>query len=194
MDLVKKGDLLTLLGWQRLFPPAVMSQQPEVRLAIAWGMALAVRGDEALDLVQEIERDIGTSSSPYKEATRCECDVIRSVAIAIKDDSEMSLSIAQRCLNRTADPWTANVASNVVRFGRLKSGDLKNFYATPWIPYSIDEDRRNVFATVYYRCLHGLAEAQQLHIAAADRSFRELYALPNSMSVRIRLRRHCRQA
>ena len=114
MDLVKKGDLLTLLGWQRLFPPAVMSEQPEVRLAIAWGMALAVRGDEALDLVQEIERDIGTSSSPYKEATRCECDVIRSVAIAIKDDSEMSLSIAQSCLNRTADPWTANVASNVV--------------------------------------------------------------------------------
>ena len=76
-----------------------MSEQPEVRLAIAWGMALAVRGDEALDLVQEIERDIGTSSSPYKEATRSECEVIRSVAIAIKDDSEMSLSIAQGCLN-----------------------------------------------------------------------------------------------
>ena len=188
MDLVKKGDLLTLLGWQRLFPPAVMSEQPEVRLAIAWGMALAVRCDEALDLVQEIERDIGTNSSPHKEATRCECDVIRSVAIAIKDDSKTSLSIAQSCLDRTADPWTANVASNVVRFGRLKAGDLKNFYATPWIPYSVDEDKRNVFATVYYRCLQGLAEAQQLHIAAADRSFREALRLaeqhvsPNSVA------------
>jgi len=168
MSLVKQGDLFTLLGWQRLFPDALMRSQPELRLAIAWGMALAMRFDEALELVDEIERDIGANQSRDSEALRCECKAIRSVAIALRDDSEAALSIAQDCLSRSADPWTANVASNVVRFGYLKNGDLKKFYAAPWIPYSLDEDRRNVFASVYYRCIQGMTEAQQLRIASAE--------------------------
>ena len=55
--------------------------------------------------------------------------------------------------------------------GYLKAGDLAKFYATPWIPYSLDEDRRNVFASVYRRCLQGLAEIQQLRLTAAERYF-----------------------
>jgi LuxR family transcriptional regulator, maltose regulon positive regulatory protein len=188
MGLVKRGDLFTLLAWQRLFPPAVLRGQPEVRLAIAWGMALAVRCDEALDIVGEIERDIGANPTPDGEASRCECGVIRSVAMALKDNSETALCVAQDCLGRSADSWTANVASNVVRFGHLKAGDLKRFHTTPWIPYSVDEDRRNVFAAVYYRCLQGVAEAQQLRIASADRYFLEALHLaeqhvgPNSVA------------
>ena len=76
-------------------------------------------------------------------------------------------------MNRSSDPWTANVASNVVRFGHMKAGHLKQFYATPWIPYSDEEDRRNVFASVYRLCLNGLAEERQLRLAAADGHYRE---------------------
>ena len=188
MPLVKRGDLFTLLGWQRLFPTALMRSQPEVRLAIAWGMALAIRCDEVLELLGEIEPDIGADQSPDGEALRCECEAIRSVAIALKDNSEPALSIAEGCLSRTADPWTANVASNVVRFGHLKRGDLKKFYATPWIPYSLDDNRRNVFASVYHRCLQGVAEAQQLRIASAERYYLDALQLaeqhvgPNSVA------------
>jgi LuxR family maltose regulon positive regulatory protein len=188
MPLVKRGDLFTLLGWQRLFPSGLMRSQPEIRLAIAWGMALAIRYDEALNLIDEIERDMGANHSPEGEASRCECETVRAVAIALKDDSEAALSIAKGCLGQSTDPWTANVASNVARLGYLKQGDLKNFYATPWIPYSLDEDTRNVFASVYYRCLQGLAEAQQLRIAAADRYYRDALRLaeqhvgPNSVA------------
>jgi LuxR family transcriptional regulator, maltose regulon positive regulatory protein len=70
----------------------------------------------------------------------------------------------------------------------LKQGDLKKFYATPWIPYSLDDDRRNVFASVYYRCIQGMAEAQQLRIAAADRYYLDALRLaeqhvgPNSVA------------
>jgi LuxR family maltose regulon positive regulatory protein len=169
MPLVKQGDLFTLLGWQRLFPAVLMRSQPEVKLAIAWGMALAMRSDESIQLAAEIERDNSGNHSPDGEVIRCECEAIRSVALALKDDTDAALSIAQDCLGRSADPWTANVASNVVRLGQLKRGDLKKFYATPWIPYSLDDDRRNVFASVYYRCIQGMAEAQQLRIAAAER-------------------------
>jgi LuxR family transcriptional regulator, maltose regulon positive regulatory protein len=188
MPLVKRGDLFTLLGWQHVFPAALLQSQPEVRLAIAWGLALAIRCDESLKLLSEIERDIAASHSADVEALRCECEGIRSVAIALKDNSEAALSIAQGCLSPPADTWTINVASNVVRFGHLKAGDLKKFYATPWLPYSLDEDMRNVFASVYYRCIQGMAEAQQLRIASAESYYLDALRLaeqhvgPNSVA------------
>jgi LuxR family maltose regulon positive regulatory protein len=172
MALIKKGDLFTLLEWQRQFPDELMRGQPEVRLAIAWGLALALRFDEALQLATEIETDIAATQLPENDLL-CACQAIRSVAIALKDDSERALPLAQDCVNRSSDPWTANVASNVVRFGHLQAGDLKQFYATPWMPYSPEEDRRNVFASVYRRCLQGVAELRQLRLAAAEGHYRE---------------------
>src|SRR6201999_4466979 len=60
MDLVKRGDLLTLLAWQRLFPPDVMRGQAAIKLAIAWGQALAVRPNDSMQTLDEIESDIET--------------------------------------------------------------------------------------------------------------------------------------
>jgi LuxR family maltose regulon positive regulatory protein len=188
MDLVKKGDLFTLLGWQRLFPTGLMRGQPEVGLAIARALALAVRYDESLALLGELERDISADRPHDQETIRCEYDTIRSVALALKDDTEAALSVAQDCLGRSADPWTANLASNVVRLGHLKRGDFREFYATPWVPYSIEEDKRNVLGSVYYRCLQGMAEAQQLRVASADRYYLDALRLaeqhvgPNSVA------------
>jgi LuxR family transcriptional regulator, maltose regulon positive regulatory protein len=172
MALIKKGDLFTLLEWQRQFPDELMRGQCEVRVAIAWGLALALRFDEALKLATDIEGDIAAMRLP-ENYLQHECQAIRSVAIALKDDSERALPLAQDCVNRSSDPWTANVASNVVRFGHMKAGNLKQFHATPWIPYSVEEDRRNVFASVYRHCLKGLAEERQIRFAAADGHYRE---------------------
>jgi LuxR family transcriptional regulator, maltose regulon positive regulatory protein len=173
MALIKRGDLFTLLAWQRQFPDELMRGQPEVRLAIAWGLALALRFDEALKLATDIEDDIAAATRLPDSDLLCECQAIRAVAIALKDDSERALPPAQACVNRSSDPWTANVASNVVRFGHMKAGNLKQFHATPWIPYSVEEDRRNVFASVYRHCLKGLAEQRQIRLAAADGHYRE---------------------
>jgi LuxR family transcriptional regulator, maltose regulon positive regulatory protein len=172
MALIKRGDLFTLLDWQRQFPDELMRGQSEVRLAIAWGLALALRFDEALKLATDIEGDI--ASTPLPDASLlCECRTIRSVAIVLKDDSEGALPLAQACVRDSSDPWTANVASNVLRYCHLKAGNLKQFHATPWIPYSVEEDRRNVFASVYRHCLKGLAEERQIRLAAADGHYRE---------------------
>jgi ATP/maltotriose-dependent transcriptional regulator MalT len=172
MALIKRGDLFTLLAWQRQFPDELMRGQSEVRLAIAWGLALALRFDEALKLATDIEGDIAATSLPDSNLL-CECQAIRAVAIALMDDSERALPLAQDCVKHSSDPWTANVASNVVRFGHMKAGNLKQFHATPWIPYSIEEDRRNVFASVYRRCLQGLAEQRQIRLPSADAQYRE---------------------
>jgi LuxR family maltose regulon positive regulatory protein len=199
MALIKKGDLFTLLEWQRQFPDELLRGRCEVRLAIAWGLALALRFDEALKLATEIESDIAAMQLA-KNDLLCECQTIRSVAIALKDDSERALPLAEDCVNRSSDPWTANVASNVVRFGHMKAGNLKQFHATPWIPYSVEDDRRNVFASVYRHCLRGLAEERQIRLGTADEHYREglrtaeqhvgpnsiAAALPASLTARIR--------
>jgi LuxR family maltose regulon positive regulatory protein len=91
MGLVKRGDLFTLLAWQRLFPPNVMKGQPAVKLAIAWGLALAVRADDALRTLDEIERDIDTAGSVDREPIACECEAIRSVALSLRDEGRVAL-------------------------------------------------------------------------------------------------------
>ncbi|MFL9872124.1 LuxR C-terminal-related transcriptional regulator [Paraburkholderia megapolitana] len=190
MALVTKGDLLTLLGWQRQFPAHLMRGQVKIKLAIAWGMALAMRFDEARAMLDEIEHDAGSHSGDALDNIHWECQAIRSVAIALQDDAPRALAIAQTCLERpSTDSWTTNVVSNVVRFGHWKAGNLQALYATPWIPYSIEEDQRNVFASVYRLCLLGHAEMQQMHFALAERYFTESMQLaerhtgPKSISV-----------
>ncbi|WNC93430.1 LuxR C-terminal-related transcriptional regulator [Paraburkholderia sp. FT54] len=176
MALVKKGDLLTLLGWQRHFPAHLMRGQVEVTLAIAWGMALAIRSSDALAMLDAIERDAHANADP--DSIRWECRVIRSVVVALQDDPQGALAIAQPCLDRpSTDIWSTNVASNVVRFSHWKAGNLEALYATPWIPYSIEEDQRNVFASTYRLCLLGHAEMQQMHFGLAERYFSEAMQL-----------------
>ena len=186
MTLVTKGDLLTLLGWQRQFPAHLMRGQVQVRLAIAWGMALAMRFDDALAMLDALEGDAAGNAT---EHIRWECRAIRAVLAALQDDPQRALPIAQRCLDQPSnDVWTTNVVSNVVRFGHWKAGNLEALYATPWIPYSIEDDQRNVFSSVYRLCLLGHAEMEQLRFALAEQHFiesmhlAERYSGPQSIS------------
>jgi LuxR family maltose regulon positive regulatory protein len=188
MELVKRGDLLPLLSWQRLLPAELTRAEVKVRVAIAWGMALAMRFEEALQLVAEVEQDIGDEDTSKNRLARCECQTIRAVVVAVQDDSASALVLAETVLARQpTDPWIANVASNVARFGYWKAGDLGAFYATPWMPCSDEENRRNVFAAVYRLCLQGLVDLQQLRFADAERLYLEAlraaerHAGPNSV-------------
>jgi LuxR family transcriptional regulator, maltose regulon positive regulatory protein len=183
MGLVKRGDMLTLLGW-----PLALGGQIRSRLAIAWGLTLAMRFDEALRLVGEIEVDLDRPDQVSSDALSSECDVIKSVVIALQDNSEKALAIAEACLAQgLKDPWNANVASNVARFGYWKAGDVRSFYATPWVPFSAEESKWNVFASVYRLCLEGLMEMDQARADRADQYYDEAMGLaeqhvgPNSV-------------
>jgi len=177
MELVKKGDLLTLLGWQRLFPTELMGSQIKVGLAIAWGLALAMRFEEALEFLTKVEREVGNGDTRDADAMNCECQVIRSVIVALMDDTQSALSIVEGCAENSTDTWTVNVASNVARLCHWKAGDLYKFHATPWIPFSNDEDKRNVFASVYRLCFQGLVEFQQLRVSGAERCYTDAMQL-----------------
>ncbi|MGF6974067.1 LuxR family maltose regulon positive regulatory protein [Paraburkholderia sp. JPY465] len=189
MSLVTKGDLLTLLGWQRQFPAHLMRGQLQVRLAITWGMALALRFDDALTMLDALERETAIDKDPKTTRMRWECEAIRAVLAALQDDPQRALSLAQACLDHpAADAWTANVLSNVIRFAHWKAGRLEALYATPWIPDSIEDDQRNVFSSTYRLCLLGHAEMQRMHFVLAERYFTrsmhlaERYSGPQSIS------------
>lgn len=178
MALVKTGELHTLLGWQRQLPSHLMRGQAKVRLAIAWGMALAMRFDEAGALLAAIECDLEGAAGPDTEQRILECRTVRAMMVAFQDDSEQALSLAEACLRQgPADSWTANVLSNILRFGYLKAGRLENFYAAPWIRYSLEEDRRNVFSSVYRLCFEGIVELYQLRLEPAERHYLEAMRL-----------------
>ena len=183
MALVKRGDMLTLLGW-----PLALRGQIRLRLAIAWGLTLAMRFDDALRLIAEIELDIDRSEQAIRDALSCECNVIKSVVIVLQDDTEKGLAIAEACLaQRPKDSWNANVASNVARLGYWKAGDVRSFYATPWVPFSTEESKWNIFASVYRLCLEGLMEMDQARADRADQYYDEAMGLaeqhvgPNSV-------------
>jgi LuxR family transcriptional regulator, maltose regulon positive regulatory protein len=174
MALVKRGDLLPLLGWQRSLPVAFMRGQMKVRLAIAWGLALAMRFEEALHRVAEIERDPAAADFPDTDALECECQAIRAVALALKDDTAAARPLAEATLRRQpVDPSTFNGVSDAARFCYWKSGDLPAFHAAPWAPFSEERGRRNVFVTVYWLCLQGLVEFDQLRVTSAERHYLE---------------------
>jgi len=95
-----------------------MRGQPEVELAIAWGMALAVRYDESLALLSELERDVSADHSQDQEAFRCEYGHHTFGGARTEGRQwKQRYPLHKIVLGRSADPWTANVASNVVRFG-----------------------------------------------------------------------------
>ena len=92
MALLKRGELLALLTWERIVPPELMRRQVKARLAIAWGMALAMRFDEASALAAQIETELGETDPVTREAIGCDCQTIRAVALALSDRVEGGLA------------------------------------------------------------------------------------------------------
>ncbi|WP_321946221.1 LuxR C-terminal-related transcriptional regulator [Paraburkholderia sp. J10-1] len=185
--LLKSGDLLTLVGWQRQFPADLMRAQTAVTVATAWGMALAMRFGEVNAMLDSIERGDGQTESA--DTIQWDCLAIRSALAALQDDPHRALELARQYLGRpSTDAWTTNAVSNVARFSYWKTGNLDALYATPWIPDSLEEDQRSVFSSVYRLCLLGHVELQQLHVSIAERRFNEAmqlaerYAGPHSVS------------
>ena len=176
-SLLKGGDLLTLVGWQRQFPADLMRAQITVTLAIAWGTVLALRFDDAVTMLDSIERDAAGRGAD-EDYVRWECVALRSALTALQDDPRTALTLAQQYLERPSrDSWTTNAVSNVARFAHWKSGDFEALHATPWIPDSVEEDQRSVFSTVYRLCLLGHVEMQQLRLPLAARRFNEAMEL-----------------
>jgi LuxR family maltose regulon positive regulatory protein len=185
--MLKRGQLLPLLLWQHALPARLMRGQIKVRLAIAWGLALVMRFDEAIREVGSIEADPVADVVMDPEDIQYECHAIRAVALTLSDDSATARPIAEAALEQPPrDASTFNALSDVALFCYWKAGDLTRFHAVPWMPFSAEQSRRNVFVEVYRHCLRGLVLHEQLRLAASERHYQdaiqlaELHVGPNS--------------
>lgn len=176
MALVKTGDLLTLLGWRRQLPPELLATQPRVQLAVAWGLALAVRCAEAGALLDEIEQSArqGLSGQALHD-TLGECLAIRVMNAALQDDSLLAGAIARQWSQHhyPCDAFTRNAVGNVMRYVHWKGGDLVQVYEQPWQAATPDEEQHNAFSAAYRHMILGSVELQKARLGLAERHARE---------------------
>jgi len=169
MSLVIRGDLLTLLAWERKLPAALMSGQLEVKLALAWGMALVTRFKEADSLFLQVETaaDLSPESDLWWR-----CKAARSIYYALTDDSARGRDLAAECLEgHRFDPFNFNALCNATRYDLMKAGEWAAFDAVPR-PDPSHGEASYVLPENYRLCLCGMAAAQKLHLDEAL----ELYA------------------
>lgn len=185
MTLVAKGDLLTLLNWERQLPKELMSSQLEVKLALAWGLSLVMRFKEADALMSQVEA--GTEESPGSDLW-WRCRAARAVYCALSDNSARGRDLALECLaGHKFDAFNFNALCNVARYAYLKLGDWTAFYDVPRPDASAGE-ASYVLPENYRLCLHGLAAVKQLkfdeafEFYAAARELAEKYVGAKSVS------------
>ena len=158
MTLVVRGDLLTLLSWERQLPEELMSGQLQVKLALAWGMALVNRFTEADAFLSYVEE---AASAERGGELWWKCRAVRAVIFGLEGESAKARNIALDCLqNNSFDSFYFDALCHVTRYGHLKAGDWDAFYAVP-TPKAADRETSHISKT-YQLCLYGLAAAHRL--------------------------------
>jgi len=176
MALVKSGDLLTLLSWRRQLPPELLHTQPQVQLAVAWGLALAMRFAEAAPLLHAIEQAAHQAlSGQALRDTLGECLAIRAVYVALQDDSLQAQAVAEQwqASGQPGDAFTRNAVSNVMRYVHWKAGALVQVYEQPWAASVPGDEQQIAFSTVYRHIILGSIELQKARLGLAERHAHE---------------------
>jgi LuxR family maltose regulon positive regulatory protein len=159
MNLVMRGDLLTLLGWEQQLPSELIRGQLHTKLALAWGMALVTRFAEADALLSQVE---SVARADLQSELWWKCRAARAVLLSLTDNSERAREDAMECLRSAAyNAFNQNNLHNAMRFGYLKAGEWAEFYAVPKSELVGDDDSY-VLAESYRLCLYGMAAVQQL--------------------------------
>ncbi len=99
MNLVMRGDLLTLLGWEQQLPSELIRGQLHTKLALAWGMALVTRFAEADALLSQVE---SVARADLQSELWWKCRAARAVLLSLTDNSERSREDAMECLRSAA--------------------------------------------------------------------------------------------
>jgi len=153
MPLVKGGDVLTLVGWQRQLQSHLVQPPPRLRLAMAWASILSISSDQAELQLSRVE-----AGSDNPELLR-ECQAARAAALALNDEHLACEALASGCLDYPiADVWVQNSVYNVLRYVYLKTGRWAEMYAVPNLPYPASEAARNALSLVYRLTILGVGD------------------------------------
>lgn len=186
MAAVGAGDLLTLLAWERQLRSHLVRSPPQLRLAFAWGLGLAMACDKALTLLDGVEAELDQSAPGGGEALRRECQALRSVLVMLTGDYELGEKLAEECLAiPSRQPWVPNAIRNVIAAAHLHAGRWERLYATPPLLGDLYEARAGDRMSLVYRLsIRGLAEYRQGHLDEAARLLEEAMDMGSSAGSR----------
>jgi len=178
MGLVKRGDLLTLLNWEKQLRTALIGCPLHLRLAIAWAHVLGEYKPDNARLLDAIEEEANLADPAQAVRIRWECQVARAITLAQGEQPGAAHRLITACLEAPqGDAWIVNSAYNVQVFCHLKARRWPDFYASPVLPYREDEHASNVFSSIYRFTLRGLGHLQQLQAGVAERNLKEALSL-----------------
>lgn len=168
MSLVKGGDLLTLMGWERQLQAHTVQQPPRLRLAMAWASILSLSSDETELLVSRIE-----AGCDNIELLR-ECQAARAAALALNDEHLATEALAKGCLEYPIpDIWVHNSIYNVLRFVYLKTGRWADMYALPELPYPNNATAVDALSLVYRLTILAVGDMLRGNVEQATARLRE---------------------
>ncbi|WP_447791942.1 LuxR C-terminal-related transcriptional regulator [Pseudomonas farris] len=164
MSLVEHGDFIQLLDWGRRLKSRLLQAPPPLKLALAWASALAMQGDKSLSLLDEVTEQLDDASSELY----WECEALRAMLLALKDNSLQSGVLTARCLpHLDRVPWIRNAMLNTLCYSHIQQCRWEAFYSVPPPFDSPHEHHRYIFTQTYRQCMMGQAEYRQGHIERA---------------------------
>ncbi len=167
--MVERGDLLTLLNWQRQLNAKFIQQPVPLQLAIIWAEALSLSGSEALQHIAAVERAADELPESDAAAVRRECLALAAVAAALADDPARASDLAVAYHARPGDAAMSRASVlNVERFVHLSAARWESFHAVPTVP---GEDFADVMPAVYQANIIGLADMAQARAGPAEAMF-----------------------
>ncbi|CAE6734275.1 HTH-type transcriptional regulator MalT [Paraburkholderia domus] len=119
-ETVTQGHLVDVAEWREWLPEAVLDRHPQLRIAIAWALAMSDRHQDA-----EAQAQAVLLSMRPDEATRYEIDLILSAAAYFADEPDRAECLMEKWgeTSPVGDAWLQQVHANRLAARALMNGD-----------------------------------------------------------------------
>ncbi len=119
-EAVTQGHLVDVAEWLGWLPDVVLDRHPQLRIAIAWALAMSDRHEDAETQAQAI-----LHSTQPDEATRYEIDLILSAAAYFADEPDRAECLMDKWGDTSPvdDSWLQQVHANRLAARALMNGD-----------------------------------------------------------------------
>jgi ATP/maltotriose-dependent transcriptional regulator MalT len=120
-------------GWCVMQQNLTGASLPQIRrrLARAWRSMLASRIDEALDAVEQIERQLGDVPPADASRFRAATQLLRAAGLAFQDDSLGAVAIAGSYREKSGGGQDQHAAATLCRLGFWQLGRIDLFQSIP---------------------------------------------------------------
>ncbi|MCB1908142.1 MAG: hypothetical protein KDH15_12270 [Rhodocyclaceae bacterium] len=163
MDLVRRSDLRTVIGWLDRLPPRIIDGSLRLRLVQAWSFTLALQPADASRTLRALEQDLTTGQLSHQGNAdlRREMLSVRAIVAGLTDDSTTALRLARQVMALRPEPgsWVEQMAHTALTFGLAyeRGFDEARTLQARVVGQGAAWTDEPTFAAVYQQCMFGLS-------------------------------------